>query len=160
MVREYGEVGGSPVSGETPTFGPTAKSAESPVIENRQYLLKRDDHTFVNNTALSVEITVPENEIWFLSVLTAKNGDSVDRNLTVTTRYYEHGTASIERLASAVTVASGGYGTAPHFIDDSPQTQRQIWLLGGETIRVQWAAGGASAGGAGFLHMKYKRVVW
>lgn len=105
--------------------------------------------TLVNNTAKTVDITVPTAQKWLLLHVKITNPDNVARSCTID-RYLEAAkTHYIERL----TIGNVGAGAWLQYPNNTSgaltdnQAYYPIILNAAETLELGWGAGGASAGG-------------
>jgi len=102
--------------------------------------------TLVDNTALTITITVPSNEIWFLHYGRVYNGDNVTRTVEI---YIENETGKrLVPLIAAVGVSAGGEKVFPNNVANSNTVNQTIFIVkGGWKIKFYFAAGGDSSGG-------------
>jgi hypothetical protein len=114
-------------------------------VENRVTSL-----TLVNNTAKEVLFTVPAGERWMLISAKYTNPDDVNRAVTLELHKEAAKTNYIKKYQSG-TVNAGAIQQYPSgALANTTQNQSAIpyELLGaGNTLRLYFAAGGASAGG-------------
>lgn len=105
--------------------------------------------TLVNNTALTIDITVPTGKRWILLGIKAVNCDDVSR-VIVMTKYKESAKTNVVVLYGSPSVAAGAMVVWP--ATTAASTSRWSASMPGEilepgnTITVQWVAGGVSAG--------------
>lgn len=106
--------------------------------------------TLVNNTAKTVDMTVPSGKQWILLGVRIANMDDVDRACTIRKYVTAGKTSLIAQLFSATLTATGGRG---HFPGTSTSVStRHVasnpseFMVDGNTLSIVWAAGGASAG--------------
>lgn len=106
--------------------------------------------TLVNNTAKTIDITVPAGKRWMFLGLKITNPDNVARNINVHL-YKEAGkTNLIKRILVQTGVAASGERYYPNSVTATLTVMSfyvPTFLEGGNTIESVWAAGGASAGG-------------
>lgn len=106
--------------------------------------------TLANNTAKQNLITVPANTIWVLQSLKVTNPDDVNRVITIIL-YKEAALTNIIASFASETVATTARLQLPHNAPganiEAFQDIRGMVLGPGATIWINWAAGGASAGG-------------
>jgi len=106
--------------------------------------------TLVNNTAKTVNVTVPSGKRWLLLSLKMGQPDNVQRTLTVD-KYKE--AAKTNFMGPLVTVGLGVGILQLWPTNDAVHTIRNIAcnpaeiMHDGNTLAITWAAGGASAGG-------------
>jgi len=115
--------------------------------------LNRTQVVFVNNTAKTVNITVPAGERWFLLWGKIINADDVARNCSVA--IYDVDNAIIGTLRELAALAASGYEllkTVPGTISLLDPSNPVI-LEAGDYVNFYWAAGGASAGGTGYIYL-------
>jgi len=107
--------------------------------------------TLVNNTAKTVDKTVPSGKRWILLAFRFSNPDDVARTLTCN-KYKEAGkTNYIKRLTSNAAVGAASWiqfpNVTPSVTAQSQPTRPFEVLEAGNTLSFVWATGGASAGG-------------
>lgn len=105
----------------------------------------------VNNTLKVIDTAVPDGKRWVVLSIKAMNPDNVDR--TVSIRLYKEALKTNEialLLSQSLSAAGAERGMWPNTI--ATHAARSIAaipgevLVAGNTINIQWAAGGASAG--------------
>lgn len=106
--------------------------------------------TLANNTAKQNLITVPANTIWVLQSLKVTNPDDVNRVITIIL-YKEAALTNIIAGLASETVATTARLQIPHNTPGNTvefnHNIKDMVLGPGNTIWINWAAGGASAGG-------------
>jgi len=105
--------------------------------------------TLANNTAKTVDSTVPANKRWLLLGVKAMNPDDVGRDLYID-HYKEAAKTNLIRRLAAETPAAGARTQWPSSVaGDVTKTPKHDLMVmdAGETISILWAAGGASSGG-------------
>ena len=107
--------------------------------------------TLVNNTAKTVDITVPADKRWKFNMLKVVNVDNVNRAVTFTL-YKEVGKTNIIQILWTKTVTAGAALVWPLAATPAadntmpfPMTDGLI-MNAGNTISIVFATGGASAG--------------
>jgi len=106
----------------------------------------------VNNTAKTIDITVPANRRWVLYFIKAVNNDDVNRNITVSLYKEAAKTNLLANLGyKAAVLANGGSITIPSHVPAAIESLNinaafPLPLDHGHTISVTWATGGASTG--------------
>jgi len=114
--------------------------------------------TLVNNTLLNDDVTVPAGRRWLILGIRAVNDDDVDRVITIWKYLEAAATNPICVLMQGTATAGGGSVVFPNSQDSASYPSHLPHLCKeGNMIRVQWAAGGASAGSvdANGLIMEY-----
>lgn len=105
--------------------------------------------TLVNNTAKTIDTTVPAGKRWLLLGIKMNNSDSVARDVSM--RIYKQAakTNLVHELGIFSAVAAGATRVWPNVVTGVHFSQAwfPIILEAGNTIQTQWATGGASAGG-------------
>lgn len=110
--------------------------------------------TLVNNTAKTVDLTVPSNERWIPRHGYIKNFDDVTRTCRV--QIYNDDDVRIGFLLYDTAIVAAGYQIFPNKAQSSSRElddQLELIMLPGWYIRFQWDAGGASTGGTGNIYM-------
>lgn len=106
----------------------------------------------VNNTLKVIDTTVPAGKQWKLIGVKALNIDDVDRTVTINV-YKEAGKTNLLRELNKGALGANA-GEHLHWPSEGVSTGEadhtsqwaDIPLVPGNTINVQWAAGGASTG--------------
>ena len=114
--------------------------------------LLREPQTFVNNTALNVYMQPPQHHIWWLICGTYNNGDNVARNASIQlVRAIDN--EILAHLHWTTGQVAGNEQTFPTNVSNALQLAPSCYPIPiprDKRIRFYWAAGGASAGGAGY----------
>lgn len=107
--------------------------------------------TLANNTAKTVDTTVPAGKKWILISIKITNPDDVQRTCSMY-KYKEAAKTNVIKIYDSSAVGAGGTAQHPNSItgvrtatEFHPQPAEI--LAPGNTISVGWAAGGASSGG-------------
>ncbi len=104
----------------------------------------------VNNTALTIDTTVPVGKRWLLLNIRATNPDNVDRVIDIWKYLEAAKTNAIKRYGRFTAVGTAEYVNIPNSDVDNLTDNRFLTtpevLDVGNTIYVNWGAGGASAG--------------
>jgi hypothetical protein len=116
----------------------------------------------VNNTAKTVDKTVPAGKKWFLHALGCQNGDSVNRALQV--KILDASGNEVDRLVDVTNTAGQILFLPRPYQGESQATCLSNWWMGGVplpegwTVRFVWATGGVSAGGTGFASIMREEI--
>lgn len=106
--------------------------------------------TLVNNTAKEELVTVGAGLIWILLGIKAHNIDDVNRVVSIEIYNEAAKTSLLEVLDSETVTATTGRLQWPNStinVTIESNLFHPVILTAGQTIRVNWATGGASAGG-------------
>lgn len=103
----------------------------------------------VNDTAKTIDLLVPAGKYWIILDIKAINGDDVARNILIS-KYLE---AAATNLIGVLYDAARNAGAHAYFPNmDNANYPRHVasspaeLAIGGNIIRITWAAGGASTG--------------
>lgn len=118
--------------------------------------------TLVNNTTKLQDMTVPTGRRWKVFFGGIYNGDDVARNLKVAVRE-SGGVAEIIPLLATVSTGASTNRYFPKAFGASDQVALgagayPFWLEAGDVIRFTFTAGGASAGGTGYVWLSVIEV--
>ena len=118
--------------------------------------------TLVNNTAKTIDTTVPSGKLWMLTNIRATNPDDVARFIGFVI-YKEAGKTNLVDYVDRQTHSAGTFQQAPDRIFTGRAysgLQFPRPLEAGNTISVTWETGGVSAGGtdADGLVIEYQEV--
>lgn len=107
--------------------------------------------TLVNNTAKTIDTTVPDGKRWLLLNVRMNNPDDVARTERIWI-YKEAAKTNFlrELLDSSINASAGGSFPSNEMSDVVDMQARglpPIILSAGNTIQAYWGAGGASSGG-------------
>lgn len=102
----------------------------------------------VNNTAKTLDLTVPTGKRWKVILMKMTNGDNVNRNLQMNLYLEAAKTHFMARIVWDAAVASGNHTHWPKNIaeDDKVNAYFDLIMDAGNTLSFVWEAGGASAG--------------
>ena len=102
--------------------------------------------TLVNNTALTITITVPSGEIWLLYGGRVKNGDDVARTISV--KIKNSSDKIILNMAYQANLGAGSSIVYPNTTANLLNYNNGLVILkSGWKIEISYAAGGTSSGG-------------
>ena len=105
----------------------------------------------VNNTALTIDKTVPAGKIWLLKSIKIVNPDDVGRSVTVVIYKEVAKTNTLDLIISGITITAAATRMLPSFIATSWASSSGLFkdkmMVAGNVLSITWAAGGASAGG-------------
>lgn len=106
--------------------------------------------TVANNTAKTIDTTVPSGKRWILLSIRVTNPDDVQRTINIYKFKEAAKTNEIARFISNATNAGGRvhwpYNASPISSRVIPSSPAEIFDAG-NTLSVVWAAGGVSGGG-------------
>jgi len=116
--------------------------------------------TFVNNTTITMTVTIPNGEVWKVDSVVAKNGDNVTRNANLGFMRSEGG-YWCEVITASATVAGDRTGYPFPMRDDTQEVQpTEAWFTPKQVIQFSFGAGGASTGGTGYIVIRYRRYLF
>jgi len=143
----------------------TPRAGEEPFIAGGQFISFAQTFACANNTAVTITVRVPSNEVWWIYHMTVRNGDNVSRNATcyVTdsrvssvswSAMYVYYLAAVEAVAATnVLVIPSSVATG---YNETQIRCTPFPIFSNQEITLTLAAGGASAGGLCYLHMQRK----
>jgi len=118
----------------------------------------RQSVTLSNNTTKDVYLSVPLGKKWIIHAIMMRNGDDVNRDLSVK---ITDGSNNVIHVVSIKSSASPNveYTMCP-FQADAVQigTGFKPIIKGGNKLLLRWAAGGTSSGGTGYYGLTYEEV--
>jgi len=118
--------------------------------------------TLVNNTAKTVDHTVPAGKVWKLHGIKATNPDDVNRGIDFVVYKEAAKTNEIELLTSQTVLTVTRLQWPNH--DDQAQLKsnvpHEVIMEAGNTLSIVWATGGVSTGAtdADGLVVQYQEV--
>jgi len=110
--------------------------------------------TLSDNTTKNIDFTVPEGKIWIVHYVRMNNGDDVSRNLQV---QILDSSGALLHVAQSRTVGAGS-SSEMLFYETDAYTGRPLLIKGGNKLRLQWSAGGASSGGSSYYALTYEEI--
>lgn len=120
----------------------------------------------VNNTAKTIDVTVPANQEWMIQHIKIVNPDDVSRVTTIIA-YIEAAKTNIlaELMSLTMTTLQTIYWAHNELTTSATKliemtSQMPLTLIAGNTISFVWASGGASTGAtdADGLVVAYRRI--
>jgi len=115
--------------------------------------------TLASNTAATVDVTVPADELWLLWSAHIHNGDDVSRACAIVVRSDWTGVDYPFMDLMSLTLSAGAYGHFPNGSGGASNPNvTPILLFSGDMLRFSWAAGGLSTGGTARYGYKVQKV--